>query len=602
MESKERAIRQLGRGCMALRESILVGVAVVAMSPLMVLAGAGSVSLNQMSTESSNGTTQSSRFITVSYGVSSYLVAPWLATWAGRLNLVQVNSTSGGTATDGQTWVGNLSTDILPRSRFPLNMSLDVSDSRVQTQTEAIPDGITGTTRSRVFRLREHYTSYDGTMINFWYNNALWEGAGSRPNTSSTTTDSYGVTAAKRFDYQTLNFSGTEFRTDQGALGNATTSRNLSLSHTYSPSTQSGVTTLLTEASTASSGLSMAGFTTTMLTGSSNFYWRPEYRPISVTGGFRLNENRTSQGSSDAQSFGGNVSASYAVSRSFRVNGGISGSIQDSAAGRSGNATQNVGVNYIGDPVYLGRVVYGWGTGANASNQMARGLTGSRDTQVMSTNFSHNLQRAWQLDNGASLTASAGQGLNYNYSSQGTAGFGISHSTRLGWNASDENSTTAAWVSLTDSRTVSGGSQSTGVTGSAGTTTVSTATGGATGTQSLMANLRRTQNVSRLSSLTADIMLNANRSLTSDSMISRSLAGNAEYQHSRVFGIYRLRFRSVLGLSQASALQGAQNVSSRWDNRFDYNIGMLVASVNYNISQTATNQTRIMMFQVTRNF
>lgn len=578
---------------MALRRSLLVGITMLLVVPQVMGAGSGSISLNSMTTETGKGEPSQNNFITANYGNGSYLVAPWVMTWGARVGLSQFSGSGGTTTTDGQTWTGSLSADVLPRSRFPLSMSLEISDSRVQTQTELSPEGVTGTTRSRIFRARENYTSYDGTMVNLWYNNAQWEGV-ARSNASSTTSNSFGVLAAKRFDNQTLNFSGTEFQTDSGRLGGTATSRSLSLSHTYSPATQSGVTTLLTQTTTATSAAVGAERTTSVMTGSSNFYWRPDYRPLSVTGGLRLTDNRTNQGGA-TQSLGLNVSASYALSRSLRMSAAASGSIQDTQNGQSGNASQNIGVNYTGDPVYLGRMTYGWGTGVNASNQMTRGAGAQKDTQTASTSFNHNLQRAWQLGERSTLNASIGQGLSYSHSSQGTSGTGISHSTRLGWNTNDENSTTAAWISFTDSRSNRGGGQVTGATATAGTT-------GTSGTQTLMANLRRTQNVSRLSSLTADIILNANRSLTNDSLISRSISGNAEYQHSRVFGVYRLRFTSALGLSQASALQGAQNISSRWSNRLDYNIGMLMVSANFNITQTATNQTRMMMFQVTRNF
>jgi hypothetical protein len=79
-----------------------------------------------------------------------------------------------------------------------------------------------------------------------------------------------------------------------------------------------------------------------------------------------------------------------------------------------------------------------------------------------------------------------------------------------------------------------------------------------------------------------------------------SATGRVTYQHMRLFGLTNLHFQSDLSLSQASTDEGANR--DEWENRLDYTIGLVTASLSYRILNDGVNDSRLLYFRVMRRF
>ena len=79
-----------------------------------------------------------------------------------------------------------------------------------------------------------------------------------------------------------------------------------------------------------------------------------------------------------------------------------------------------------------------------------------------------------------------------------------------------------------------------------------------------------------------------------------SATGQINYQHMRIFGVPRLQFQSDLRLSQASTDEGANR--DEWENRLDYSIGLVTASLSYRFLNDGVNDSKLLYFRVMRQF
>lgn len=552
----------------------------------------GSVSINSTSTQA-GGITNTARYLTGSLAASSYIYQPWLMTWGASGSVNRNVSESGSAQSRGVIVTGGLETAILPRSRFPLSLDYRVTDSAIQMQSEATPDGRLSDNRTNMLTVRSNISMLSGSMVSAWYNKTDWASTGVVDSRS--TAESIGANTSWRSTIQTLSLSGSAFKSENFNNATVAENSNVSLSHSLSPQPQSGLSTLLTYTTNSNSVGSSLTTDTSAMNATSNFYWRPDYRPVSLSGAVSMRDSQMANGVG-AQNLGVNVGLNYTVSRALRAFVNFGGSINQSNDIRSGTATQALGVNYAPESLYLGKSSYNWGAGLSLNNNISRGAGLDNSLWALNGNMNHNLSRSWQLAQRQTLTLTGSQGLALPWREDGQQPIGLSNSVRTSWSHSGEDSTTTAWASVTDTRQLGDGQSSMDASSSSEFRPVTAPT-----TQMLTASLRRTQNLNRLSSLSADITMNARRQSGQNNQ-PVSTSGSAEYGHSRLFGVYQLRFRSILVLSQASATQGPQTLTSRLDNRVDYSIGLMTMSAAFNVVQSGKAESRMLIFQMTRRF
>lgn len=572
--------------------SLVVCVAII---PAQLLAAplnmTGNVSLSSISTQSSD-VTVTNRFVAGNLAANSYIYQPWLVTWNGSASVSRNTSESDGTSgSRGTVTTGAIDAGILPRSRFPLTIGYRVSDSAVQALSEASPDGRLTDARSKMLTVRQSYSMIDGAALAAWYTRNEWTSTGGI-NANNSLSEAAGANTMARTQSQSITFAATAFKTENRQAGSHSENTNLSISHQYTPQPQSGLTTLITMLTNSNSQNNAVLSDGRSISATSNYYWRPDYRPISLNGGMVARDQQMSGGNS-AQALSVNLGMSYTFSRSLRAHAGVGASINQTGDVRSGMANQSVGLAYTGDSIYLGKASYSWGTSMGAGNTMSRGAGADSDKWSVNGGFNHTLQRSWQPTERQVFTLAGSQGVTQSWADTGRSTTTLSNSLRTNWSHNNEDSSTTAWMSISDARQL--GDEQTAassVTVSPGST--------ATATQTLTASVRRTQNVNRLSNFVADLTMNARRQEGSSASVGTN--GTAEYNHSRLFGVYQLRFRTALVLSQASATQGSQLITSRWDNRLDYNIGMMSLGASFNVVQSGSAKSRALMFQMTRRF
>jgi hypothetical protein len=76
--------------------------------------------------------------------------------------------------------------------------------------------------------------------------------------------------------------------------------------------------------------------------------------------------------------------------------------------------------------------------------------------------------------------------------------------------------------------------------------------------------------------------------------------GQVNYRHSRIFGVPQLHFLSDLRISRAATDEA--NDRAEWENRLDYNIGLLDISLSWRRIDTETEDFDLLYLQATRRF
>lgn len=532
----------------------------------------GSISYNDRVTTYKGGGENRSRYLQGEISADSYVWQPWFLLWNARLSINDTTSKSGGAKTDSVITTGELGMGLFPRSRFPFGVTYTVSDSTVDSGATAFsPFGVETQSSSESLRANQSYTTFGGTYFNLWYNTATWETEGQ----ADQATDALGLLVARRFANQSLQLNASKYEAS-GSVSDTSTAL-YSVNHNFTPGSEFTVDTNVQSEDTQSGSNDTDRFNA-----ASNFFWRPEYSDFSVSGGVRLEE--TGSGVGETRNGNGFLGLNYRISKAVRLNASLTAGLSEAGDTRIGTSTQNVNLIYTSDTYYLNTLQWRWNTSGGLSNSMVRGGGQDNDAQTAQVGLGHDLSRPWNLSKTARLTASAGQNFSVSKSNTGSVIKFLSHNARLSYSQSERSATTSSWLSVTDSRSLDEPK---------------------TAMQQMQAQFSRTQNVTRVSSFSGDLSWSWSRQDdgTGDTDRSDGGGGSVSYNNSRVFGVYRLTFNSLLALQETSAFEGAARVATRWENRLNYNIGLLTfgALLNYQ-RQSAENTSLTRQLQVTRRF
>lgn len=543
----------------------------------------GQISYNYRNS-SGAGQPSSAHYYSAGVHLGSYIWQPWFVVWDGGLNVTwQTTDNEGGGDTEDRYWTGSLTTNVFPRSRFPFIGYYERSNSTLVNPDA--PAGLQQTdVRSEQLRLQQSYTTYGGAQLNGWYSIGKW----SASDRADIDTSGAGLSASHRFGHQSFQATGGVSETEDQGTRAGTSTNLLTLTHNYTPHTEFNVNTLVTQTSTehttgATATTPSTTITDDLLQASSNFFWRPEYRAVSATGSLRFaNIERNSSSSNTLDGF---LGASYQYTKSLRFNASVSVAAHDTTSGdRALTSTQSLSSTYSSDSYYLQSWAYRWQISGSLANNMSN-ASNNADSATATVGFNHDLQRSWGLTQVARMDLSLGQGISGGVSTgAGDTSYGLTHTARLAWNSNTPEASTSTWVQASDSRTFGAGDSA---------------------YQSLNWQFTRRQNVDRLSSLTGNVTVGATRQSggAGPDDTNTSATGTVDYSHSRFLNVYRLRFLSRLELSRASIYESDSRQTSRWNNRLDYSIGMIVASATFDYQRDNVGfDNRTFLFQVTRRF
>ena len=554
-----------------------------AFGSFMPLSYSGQVSYAYGFTDSAGAQSESTSLL-VGLNASGYIWRPWFATTSFALNAGLSRFDTSTSSSDGTVGSGSFSVGIFPHSRFPFSMSYSRSDSRSQ-QFQDITQGA-GNTHFQITRLtlRQSYRprAYN-QLFNARYSTTDFEG-----DVLSTNSTQYGVDYQMRMSHQSLSIGISHSGSGSGS-GESTTD-SWSLSHVYTASVELGVNSL---ASSVQSDPVGATGTITDSQLFSAFYWRPEHRPVSISGGVRLSESKSDGASSTlTRSMNTNLGMGYRLSRALNLNATVALGTSDSGTAQSLTTSQSVSMSYSGGTHEIAGFRYGWQWSAGGSNSTSEvdtgGVTTSSDSQSLSASLGHNFGKTWSIGSSTSMAGTFSQAVSGSKNSQSDQlSSGLNQGASLSWSSRGKSGSSYISTRLNDSRNFGG------------TDTVF---------DDFSLNYNADTAFSRLSTLSgnANFQVSRNESevATGGKVVttSKNLVGGLTYNHSRPFGIYNLQF--------TSNLQGSRQIDSptpsttlHWEGVFRYRLGLLSTSLTFRAFENPGGSlTKSMYFQATRSF
>lgn len=525
---------------------------------------------------------------TLNASTNTYIWQPWFARVDGSLGFTTSadSSTTGDEASSSSKSVvvtGNGQLSVLAQSKFPFEAHFQRNDSRVSSDL-ALANGYA----SQRYGFTQRYFREKGEVIFGWDRNTQ-----TSVDSGLDLQDSLQLRMSHRLESHRLQLAGDRNTNTHEVTGESATQNNLSLQHSYTPRSSFSVESMA-NVSRSEYQLLQGNNDTRLLQLSSNAFWRPEGRAMTVNGGVRMFALGT-----DSTGFvvtgnplgnrilnaNANLGMSYEFSRFTRINGNANVNMTDSNGVKSSSTSQSVAASYQPDAIEWGAFQYNWGTIANASNQTG----GEASDRQLTLQFSHSLSRSIKLEGGGTVSMDANQSLSASASrrssvSDGTSTKQLTHNGSVSWGSSQQAGSALLRLSASDSR-------------------------GLDGNQEFfqLINFQASSNLlaSSYSSWTGNLTIQAvrqgkNASVDSTEPIKgfvTSSGGSIGYQNQRLFGNRRLRFVSDLRLNSQALLplfgSGKDQEISAWDNRLNYSIGRTQLQLSMQVSSSNTQKINV---------
>ncbi len=549
---------------------------------------------------------------------SSYLWQPWLATVEGGITFARdttefsggssASMADGGLVNNEATIVtGEFNLNVLPQSKAPFGLRYLASNSRIDaTRISSAPVMFTDiefdTTR---LELRQSYLNDQNDRFMVRYDSSSW---------SSASDGSYddvllGAEADVRRGKQNVLVKLSQGTTDHSLSKLRNESVIFDLSHFYLPSpsfridNKASYYTFDRSFRVTSASSTYGSSTTDIMQASSFFFWRPDARPWSMSGGVRVYDlqGNAPVASSDSLSVSASGGFFYQLSRKWRFDASAAFTNTQSNGSETQLARQQAGLLYQSDLYEKSGFIYRWFATGSLDNQSGEETA----RQTVTSSLSHNGQKTWFLSEISSLNVSLGQSINGAYrindeavtlyqDHQGSlatrqyAGIGASnarldHTGTVAWNqAAGGGGNSTVQMTLSDSRALTD-----------------------TTDQQQLVNFQvlRVQPLNRSSFLSGNLTVQYVRQEFPQLGVGTDVAtatGRVDYQHSNIFGVTNLRFLSNLFVSRAAAEAGIDR--AEWDNRLDYMIGLLDTSLSLRLIQIDGQNSSLVMARIARRF
>ncbi len=588
-----RAIITMRRVCAAFTSHVTQALALVTLVSLCPVARAlpvdvsGSVgySFRSLSTDTTDAT---SNQLLGNLRLRSYIWQPWFATVEGGATLAKDNSDlddgSASTSTTSDVYSGDLMLNVLPDSRTPFRLLYQATDSRVDNTVVYNPlVRVYGSEyQTTNLDLRQSYITEEGHRAQLRYGARTWDSdlSGSYEN------EIMGVELDWRPVRQRLLFRGNIETTDQSRTDRHQENFILDVDHYYFPNDDLRLDTKASHYhldTTFEGATGLVDTVTTEISQVSSFtFWRPVDKRWTISAGARAYTmaGENSAQSSDQTSFGATAGAFYQYSKRLRFDGSVNFSKADINSADQTAHRERVGALLQSDLVELRGFTYQWYASGALENQSDV----DDDAQSLLASLGHDAQRMWMLDAQSSLRLSLTQAFNEIMSTgeQDTA-HRLDHSASLGWNQSAlQGATTLVQLTLSDSRNFGDLSDEQQLIN------LQASRYQALGARSTLSGHLTLQTVVR------DFSNHAN-----DGSVTTT-TGQISYLQQTLFNIPRLQFNSDLRISQASTDEGLDR--NEWENRLDYTIGLVDASLSFRWMDNGDESSRLLYFRVTRRF
>ena len=539
----------------------------------------------------------------------SFLWQPWLATVDANVRMTQDNTSytektsANGNISDSTTTLttGELNLNVIPQSRYPLSISYQVNDSRVDTvNTITSPLTSVGSREfsTKRFSIRQSLNGHKKRRYQWNLDSNHWDSSNSEKYSDWLLGGSADLGLNE--DHR-LQLRGSYKSIDRAVLSQESTNMTLSGDHFYhSPSREVRVDTSAdyyqyqTRSIASDVVYSNGEVDTTSQQASSFIFWRPTDRKVSASAGvrvFNLTSDAISTNTADTEisnetqllSLNATAGAMYQYTKNTRFDGNVNFSVNDNGTEENNAYLGRLGALMQSDihDILFG-MKYQWNAALSAQTQ---GVDRNQHYHTMSANLGHDANRSWMNDDKSSA-------LRFGWSQAASVALEsgdaddnsqrLDHSVNVGWDSYGTSDSTYSQLTVSDARTL-----------------------GDRDSEQQLVNLQlsRTQNLTRLSSLTGNLTGQSVRQSFSGqdgSETSTTTTGSLNYQHSRVFGVVRLRYGSDVRVSRASKDSGVDR--SEWENRLDYSVGLVDTRASWRLIDAGEQDYTLVYFQVTRRF
>lgn len=594
VKRRRKVVQVAVASCLALGLVTGVSLAAPMVGPVDLSGGLG---YNYRALNEYGGREDSSHQLLASLNASNYFWEPWLATSRLSLTFAQDSSESVDAAstvsTDAQVVTGDWGLNLLPESKTPFNLQLQLSDSRIDREgTGQIPITFIGEDYSSTYLgLRQSYITGNGGRYQARIDLRSWESQLSGQYDDTT----IGVEADLRAPQHHFIARNT-YQTNEHSLAERTNkSMVLDLSDYYYPVRSLRVDSRASlyeyDRSFLDPSSSDTRLTTTDIAQASSFlFWRPQNSPLSISGGVRvltLDGLQDGVAANDQSQVAVNAGAFYFYNNNLRFDASLTSTFRTTDDLREEFHRQHLGTLYQTDWYEMGRFMYQAYAGA-AIDHVAEPAD---DYQDLQGSLGHNLSTTWWLGERTTATSvrlSFNEALRYQDSGataniEGAKQY-FDNSATVSFNQRAWGGDSLALLTLSDSREL----------------------GGSDTQQMVHMQLSRGQDLGRRSALTGDVTLQYVRSefdnalsgvTTSDTTTSTA---RLSFSHSQLLGVPRLGFVSDYMISRIST-EGAIDRQD-WDNRVTYSVGKLDTSMSYRLTETDMRNYDLVYFRVMRRF
>lgn len=539
----------------------------------------------------------------------SYLWQPWFATVDARLRLTQddtdysLNSNPGISGSTTTLTTGELDFSVIPRSRYPLSISYSAHDSRVDTiDTITSPLTAVGAREfsTNRFSVRQSLDFKKKGRYQWNYDLNNWK---------STNSEEYSDWLLGGKGDWSWHKNRLQVRTnykviDRAVLGQESTNLTFNLDHFFTHPTRAlRIDTSAdhyfyeTDPVTTGAVVSFADSKTSSDQVSSFIFWRPTDRPVTASGGVRVFRMVSDAGrthpdvvnnETELLSVNATAGGMYQYTKNLRFDANANLSVNDTDLSSDEESDleyshlMRVGALMQSD---MHEILWGMGYQWYASGSFQSLGTETEDQHSLDLSLGHDANKTWWNDQKNSTLR---LGLSQAISSLNELGDDDSNSQRLdhsatfGWDYYGGRKTAYAAITLSDAREI-GDRES--------------------DQQLINQQVSGTFNLTRRSSLTGNLTSQWVRQKfdgQDESAIVTTHTGAVNYQHSRAFGVPRLRFGSDLRHSVAS--EDRQTDRSEWENRLDYSVGLVDTRASWRLIDAGEQDYSLVYFQVTRRF
>jgi hypothetical protein len=591
--------------------SAVAGSAVAASSILGPVETSGNLSYNYRASTEDGSHENTSHQIMGNVNASTYYMEPWLATGNLSLTLTQDSSETSDTAAgststaDSQIMTGDLSVNVLPQSKTPFNLNLQVSDSRVDTAgTGQIPITFAAVDYSSMFLgLRQTVLARNGDRYQASLDLRNWEATGSGEYDDQVIRGE----ADMRWPKQRFFARGSMETNEHSLSTNENEILTIDLNHYYYPwrnfRVDSKASIYEYDRSFMDPSASDTRLSSTDITQASSYvFWRPEKEPFSFSGGvrvFTMDGVQSGVAANDQTQVAFNGGVFYQLNTHVRLDASLTSTFKDEADVSKEYHRQHGGVDYHTDY----RQIYGFSHQAYVSGDIDNRAEPDYESLDMGATAGHGGGRTWWLGERTSATSlrlNLSQSLDYSTASglsndldSSSSLIRFNHAGTLSFNQRVWQGNTLARLTISDSRD-SSDSQLAGVT-----------TDSDSERQLMNFQLSRSQDVGRRTSVDGSITVQFVRNEVTAASVTtktstRTATARIKFQHNHMFGVPRLLFVSdyvVMDISASGAVDRED-----WSNRLAYNIGKLETSFSYRLTETDSRNYDLLYFRAVRRF